>query len=713
MNARGLLIACLTCAALAAALAAAASAQAARSGQTLAQGSLPGESRGKVSSHLRPRSAQLRSSTPFVEAAPPKTVEVRLDRLDAALLQQLSQAGMRIEGYSLSAARVYGQCPQGALAALAAIEEVVSVQPQWGGVSSLGLVTSQADSSIRADVARADFGVDGSGVQVGVLSDSFNSLIGGAVAGAGCNRTLTGSFSQGNGDLPPQVILLDNGPGGIDEGAGMAELIHDLAPGADLLFHTSLPNIATMADGIRELAACGADVIVDDFIFFAEPMFQDGLIAQAAQDVSDSGIAYFSSAGNNASAGVDENFADSVPAIDDFAFPASGNDFHDFGGGDRFAAITVPGGGCGIRLVLQWDEPYDGVLGPGASNDLDLYLCVAEDPAACLFSSADGQGCSLGLPQAGDPLEIAAAVNNGPGPATIFAAVESFCGNEDLRFRIVPFGINCSLGSGYVFEQPIFSKAQIYGHAAAAGANAVAAADYREIDAAGNFSAPPGQIDVEPFSSLGGDLPFFFDRTGSPLPGGPQLRSKPEMTAPDNTNTSFFPPFLGADADGDGFPNFSGTSAAAPHAAAVAALIRQIDPSLDPAQIRDALVDTALDIESPGFDFLSGAGLIDAADALEEVRRPVRPVLECVTNNGNGTFTALFGYKNDNPTTIAIPIGRNNKFTPRPQDRGQPTSFLPGRHRGVFSVGFNGGNLVWTLSRRTSTASANSQSCGP
>ena len=91
--------------------------------------------------------------------------------------------------------------------------------------------------------------------------------------------------------------------------------------------------------------------------------------------------------------------------------------------------------------------------------------------------------------------------------------------------------------------------------------------------------------------------------------------------------------------------------------------------------------------------------------------QPVRPVLECVRNNGDGTYTAFFGYKNDNSVSVYIPVGNKNKFTPTPQERGQTRVFEPGRHYKVFTVNFNGSNLVWTLNGRTSTASSNSAPC--
>lgn len=90
----------------------------------------------------------------------------------------------------------------------------------------------------------------------------------------------------------------------------------------------------------------------------------------------------------------------------------------------------------------------------------------------------------------------------------------------------------------------------------------------------------------------------------------------------------------------------------------------------------------------------------------------LRPVLECVDDNGDGTYTAHFGYKNDDIVNVVVPAGSDNRFTPAPQDRGQSTDFLPGRQVRVFSIDFDGNNLVWTLrgpngQTRTATASSN------
>jgi hypothetical protein len=90
---------------------------------------------------------------------------------------------------------------------------------------------------------------------------------------------------------------------------------------------------------------------------------------------------------------------------------------------------------------------------------------------------------------------------------------------------------------------------------------------------------------------------------------------------------------------------------------------------------------------------------------------PLRPVLECVVQNSPASYTAWFGYKNENLVPVYIPVGGKNKFTPVPQDRGQTTVFDPGRQVRMFSVPFDGANLLWTLNGRTSTASKNSTRC--
>jgi len=81
----------------------------------------------------------------------------------------------------------------------------------------------------------------------------------------------------------------------------------------------------------------------------------------------------------------------------------------------------------------------------------------------------------------------------------------------------------------------------------------------------------------------------------------------------------------------------------------------------------------------------------------------IRPLLTCVEDNGDGTFTAHFGYNNRNAYDVDIPIGNRNRLFPGNDDQGQPTHFTPGRHDSVFSVEFVLGR-IWVLDDRVRIA---------
>jgi len=93
------------------------------------------------------------------------------------------------------------------------------------------------------------------------------------------------------------------------------------------------------------------------------------------------------------------------------------------------------------------------------------------------------------------------------------------------------------------------------------------------------------------------------------------------------------------------------------------------------------------------------------------------PLLECVDDNGDGTYTAHFGYLNNSTATITLEIGPKNMFAPGQEDFGQPTVFLPGEHLNVFSVVFSGtSDIKWMVKadgdkRHQVVASADLEAC--
>ncbi len=113
---------------------------------------------------------------------------------------------------------------------------------------------------------------------------------------------------------------------------------------------------------------------------------------------------------------------------------------------------------------------------------------------------------------------------------------------------------------------------------------------------------------------------------------------------------------------------------------------------------------------------LDGDGVGDACEEVTGPTQKVSVVLECVKEDGNGGFIAVFGYDNDNEVTVIIPVGTDNKLTPNDNNNLLVTEFLPGRQVAVFEVPFDGSNLVWSLkgpdgNTRTATASEDSQQC--
>lgn len=519
------------------------------------------------------------------------------------------------------------------LDALAGLPGVVGIVPEPLAVTRAGSVANQADVSINADDARTTYGVSGAGVRVGVLSDSiFDLRQGGGSTPGSFPGAFTGTTDQISGDLPPSVWVIDPGPGfgppsgdeDSDEGNGMAQLIYDLAPGCDISFASAFTSYLTFATNITALhtdATNPADVIVDDVGYFVEPLYQNGPIAIAANGAAAAGVPYFSSAGNDGDDAHDATYVDFSPGTDSTAFPAAtGVDFHDFGvaegmASDRFLTFTMSGAGS-VIAVLHWDEPYGGTFaaGPGSAADLDLYLLDSTAlplGANVVDTSTNIQG-TVGSP-AGDAVEFLSAPLTA---GTYHVAIDHFDGREPVRLHL---GLFFS-GAVTVVDSAYLGSSTIFGHPAAENAMAVAAMFYGEIDANGNLDPPLGQLDVESFSSLGAGMPFFFTDLGDVMPT--QLRFKPEITAPDGTNTTFFGNDIGFDADAH--PNFFGTSAAAPHAAAVAALMLEraadLGFTLTPAEVYATLRSTAIDAETPGPDFLSGDGLIDALTAVAAVQ---------------------------------------------------------------------------------------------
>jgi hypothetical protein len=447
-----------------------------------------------------------------------------------------------------------------------------------GFLTSVGARQSEGDFTHRANTARGAFNVDGTGIKIGVLSNGVTNL----------------STSQALGDLGPVTVLFGQVGTG-DEGTAMLEIVHDLAPGAQLFFATANNSITSFANNIRSLRSAGCDIIVDDVFYFVETPFQDGqapailsntnggAVIQAVNDVTAGGALYFSSAGNqgNKDAGTASCFqGDFVDGGPNALLP--GGTVNNFGGGTLFDQVTQASGNV---ANLYWADP----LG-ASSNDYDLFVLNSTSTAVVASSTNVQSGTQ-------DPFEQVAAValNN---RIVVFKKTAAAA-----RFFHITINAN---GAGRL---AISTEGTTKGHSAAANAYGVSAAP-----AVGPFPGPfTAASALEPFTS-DGPRRLFFNGDGTAItPGnftatGGLLRQKPDITAADGVTVT--------GVGGFGSP-FFGTSAAAPHAAAIAGLIKQAKPAFTPAQIRTALISSALDVAPAGVDRNSGAGIIMAYQALQ------------------------------------------------------------------------------------------------
>ena len=492
----------------------------------------------------------------------------------------LAQRGVRVEQHRPDLGRAQYQVPVIHLNAVARLSRIVQLRLPVYAISQSGAVVTEGDSLLRADAARTQLGLTGDEIRIGVISNGILGL----------------EAAQASGDAPPLVEQRAFAAAGLQidsEGTAIIEIIHDLAPDADILFANAATDLEMM-QAVNFLAA-RADIVIDDLAFFFPADQQSDVSLNTAQALNNPAWpirAYVTSVGNWA----DRHYAGRYLAGPDgstLGLPAAGSvhRFQAIGGVtdalDRgpqsFNEIVLSPGGT-AHIVLFWNDPWG-----QSTNDYDLFLL--NDANQIVDSSELRQGLPGAVPR-----EDLLFTNTG----------------TERTFRIVIQNENNAAVARDLDLFVLRAKPILVGETVL-NFNSVAGSVLAQSDAPGGVIAvgainqgDPGLDDIEPFSSRG------------PTANGV---IKPDITAVDGVSIT---------GSGDFATPFSGTSAAAPHVAGIAALLLQAQPALravdggnasaERAILRTLLIDSAVDLGVAGVDNTFGSGRIDALAAVESAR---------------------------------------------------------------------------------------------
>ncbi len=449
---------------------------------------------------------------------------------------------------------------------------IVNSIPVTSGVTNQSSVVALAvNTAVAAYLAKTGNALNGAGLKIGILSDSFN-LNGGEAA------------DIANGDLPAasNIHIVQEGTSGADEGRALAELVHSIAPDAQIYFYSGTNTEGGMATGINTLTSMGMNVIVDDITYTDEPFYQDtGVVTKAVESAIAAGVSYFTSAGNDAN-----NYYEAVFNPMSFYLPGIGTEMtNNIGGGSPYEAVQFSADPT-LDFTMEWTQPF-------GANQYDIGVGLYSYSSVTGYTLLDNFSTStLG----GDPiLSIYTTLGLLAGTyyLAFFESGSNLVNGKPITpgtFKILAFqdsnttftGAGAGIGSG----------ASI-GHELVPGANTIAAVNVAQTPSNG-VTVPV----VESYSS-GGTGETYINAAGTAL-AAPINDGSPDFAATDGSPTSVFNPF-------------DGTSAAAASAAAVGLLVIEADTALTPAQVSYLLKLSAI---ASNNSVAGGAGLIQASTAV-------------------------------------------------------------------------------------------------
>ncbi len=462
-----------------------------------------------------------------------------------AVSKAIEQAGGVVTGQTEGGRRLQAWLPVGALAPLAAREDVYMIRQATFAEPLEGAFTSEGVAASGAEAWHAE-GWLGQGVRIGIIDVGFQGY-----------QSLLGS------ELPASVVAKNFVDGQTDaqvdgttpHGTACAEIVHDMAPGAALYLAKILTDV-DLAEAVAWLKDVQHVRIISTSLGFfnLSPGDGTGPLADLARSAEQAGILWVTAAGNY------RETHWGGPWLDQ-----DGDLKLEFGPNLETNRIQIAGtyylpGGTHLRAYLRWSDWTT------ANQDYDLFIFRWTGS----YWDSEHPIASSTNPQTGAP---------GQTP-TEYA--EGWTYGVPTEYAVVIQRYNASRAVQFELFVPDADRLQssVYARSLANLADAPSALTVGAVWR----SAPYGQ---EPYSSEGPT-----NGPGGSASGG---FPKPDLAAYDAVSTL-------------SWGEFAGTSASTPHVAGAAAIVMSAYPTWSAAQIRAFLEGRAVDMGSPGRDTQYGYG---------------------------------------------------------------------------------------------------------
>ena len=412
-------------------------------------------------------------------------------------------------------------------------------------------------------------GNNGSGVKVAILDAGFAGYDTRVAAGELPAGVTVKSF-RADGDIT----------GGAEKhGTACAELVYDVAPGAQL-YLVNFQTEVELGNAIDYLAAQGVTVVSASWVFPGSFRGDgQGTIDDMVNNARAAGIFWAAAAGNQAQMHWSNYFNDT-----------DGNGWHNFTSADEGNTIVAQEG-QNIDVYLTWDR------WPTTDQDYDVYLYRSSDNVQVASSA----GTQDGSQAPSESFRYTVPAGQG-GNYWIGVYNRGSAGDALLQLYCFQNFLQYQTAGGSLGGQP----------ADAAGAMTVGAVPYNSTT-------------LEAFSSRG------------PTIDG---RVKPDIVAPDKVSTATY-----------GAQGFLGTSAATPHVAGAAALLKGTNPAYTPANIQNSLENSATDLGIPGRDYWFGSGLLNLGAAPPDTAAPAVGNVQPAGSISSGSFAISAAFSDPVPTS--------------------------------------------------------------